>query len=84
MALLHRWDTFGAGEDGVDVQGDLSRCALDIISSIAFGIEMDATNDPESKWATVADTILKEYVKKQPTALARPRAAHTLRTTDIS
>lgn len=80
MALLHRWDTFGAGEDGVDVQGDLSRCALDIISSIAFGIEMDATNDPESKWATVADTILKEYVIVTSRNNQLHSHAHVLRT----
>lgn len=60
VSLLNRWDKLGAHTDGVDVQGDLSRCALDIIGSIAFGIEMDATNAPESKWATAADIILKE------------------------
>ena len=60
VSLLNRWGTLGARTDGVDVQGDLSRCALDIIGSIAFGIEMDATNAPESKWATAADIILKE------------------------
>ena len=42
------------------LQGDLSRTALDIISSIAFGVDMDSLNDPDTRWHHAADVILKE------------------------
>eukprot|EP00040_Diaphanoeca_grandis_P009223 m.48059 g.48059 ORF g.48059 m.48059 type:complete len:508 (-) comp20657_c0_seq1:8-1531(-) len=56
--LVKYWKSKDGAE--VDVQSDLSRCTLDIISSIAFGIDLDTLNDPTSRYGAAADTILKE------------------------
>ena len=59
-SLLGVWDDLATGA-AVDVQAMLARTTLDIIASVAFGIEFDALrSDTVSRWTCATDTILDE------------------------